>query len=335
MGTSTENVDELLDLGVGRPHRGIRSQHPVDLLVGPGQHLRLVQQEIDGEGEQPTRRLVPGDQERDDLVADVDVVEPLARPPVHAGEHVAQQVGLGRQILTARPPLPDDPVDQLVHVLDVGAELPLSLSLDDVLERQPARLPRCGQRATHGVDERVLPCAVEGVEAVVEPAEPDGVQGQRGHVADDVDLVLGVEPLPLGHQLLGDVEHHRMVALHRPLAEVGQQDVVGFGPVGLLGLRGEETVAGEAAHPPQGASDALVEARLVAQLVDQPEARDDEQDTTSNVEPVDGPVLSGELHQILRRCPRADRQQVPEQEGRRGVGNAVQAILRGHDHPLQ
>ncbi len=46
------------------------------------------------------------------------------------------------------------------------------------------------------------------------------------HVVGDVDLVVGVEALPLQHALIGDIEHRVVVALHGALREGRQQDVV-------------------------------------------------------------------------------------------------------------
>ena len=74
--------------------------------------------------------------------------------------------------------------------------------------------------------------AVEGVEAVAETAQRDGVQGEPGHVRGDIDRFARIQPLPLLHQLRRDVVHHRHVVPHRLLAEVGQQMLWAFDQFG-------------------------------------------------------------------------------------------------------
>ena len=227
-----------------------------------------------------------GDQEDDGLVADVAVVEFLAGLLVDAVEHVVEQVVLLGVAAAVLPPLLDHVLDQAVHVFDVGAVLLVLLLVDQLLERQPAGVHRGLERADHGVDERVVAVAVERVEPVIEAAQPDGVEREPRHVVGDVDLVVRVEPLPFEHQLVGDIEHGGVVALHRALREGRQQDVVRFRPVGLLGVGGEQAVR-ERAQPAQEAARALVEARLVADLVDQREARHHDHWPAHHVEPVD------------------------------------------------
>ncbi len=324
------DVGQLVDLGVGRRHRGVGAEDPVHLLVGAREHLRILEQEVGGEGQEAARRLVPRDQEGDHLVADVEVLEPLAALAVHAGEHAAQQIRLRGVIPALLPTLLDDPVHHLVHVPDVGLELALPVLLDQALERQAPRLHRGPEGPDHRPHERMVGIAVERVEAVAEPAQPDGVEGERRHVVGDVDLVVDVEPLPLEHQLLGDVDHHRVIALHRARPEVGQEDVVGPRPVRLLGVGGEEAVAREGAEPAQGALDALVEARLVAELVDQGEARDHHDRLAHHVEPVDGPVLARERHHVLDRGADPEREQVAQDERARGMRDRIEEVLLGH-----
>jgi hypothetical protein len=164
----------------------------------------------------------------------------------------------------------------------------------------------------------------------MEPAEPDGVERERRHVVGDVDLVVCVQALPLVRELLRDVHHHRVVALHRLLAEVGQQDIVGPRPVRLLGVRGEEPVAREGAQPAQRALDALVEARLVAQLLHQGEPGDHDHRLAHHVEPVDRPVLAGEAHHVLDRSRRSERQQITQQERPGRLRDRVEPVLGGH-----
>ena len=259
---------------------------------------------------------MPRDQEGVDLVADVDVVELLAGFAVHAREHVVQHVRLlrlaalgGALFLTVR----NDLIDDVVEVVRIGGQALLPRTREDVFERETALAHRDLQRVDHRVDERVIVFAVERIEAIVEAAQPDGVERQRGHVVDDVDLVVGVEPLPLEHQLLGDVEHHRVIALHRAVAEVRQQDVVRLRPVRLRGVGGEQPVAGDRAHAAQRAAHGLVEARLVAQLVHEREPGDDGDRLAHHVEPEDRPELACERDQPLDRRDGADVEDVADQ----------------------
>src|SRR6185436_18134106 len=175
---------------------------------------------------------------------------------------------------------------------------------------------------------------VERVEAVAEAAEADGVERQRRHVVGDVDLVVGVEAVPLEHELLGDVEHHGVIALHRPLAEARQEDVVGPGPVGLLGVGGEEPVAREVAQPPERPAHALVEARLVTELFHELESRDDHHRLAEHVEPVDGTELLGQLHHVLHGRGGGEREEIAQDEVPRRMRNRVEGVLLRHlAHP--
>ena len=85
--------------------------------------------------------------------------------------------------------------------------------------------------------------AVEGVEPVAETAEGDGVERQPGHVGRDVDLLARVQPRPLVHQLVGDVEHVGHVVAHRLQAERRHEDVVRAVPQRVVGVGGEQPVA--------------------------------------------------------------------------------------------
>jgi hypothetical protein len=72
------HIGQLIDLGVGRLDGGVRAEHPVDLRIGLLQHVGIVQQRVRRKRQQAAGGLVSGDQERDGLVADLHVVEPLA-----------------------------------------------------------------------------------------------------------------------------------------------------------------------------------------------------------------------------------------------------------------
>ena len=122
--------------------------------------------------------------------------------------------------------LGDDVVGDAVHEADILLELPAALPLPHVFQRQAARLHDGFERAHQRFDEGMVVAAVERVEAVVEAAQADRVERQRGHVVNHVDLLVGVQPLPLVDELLGDVEHARVIGLHHAVAEGLQQDVV-------------------------------------------------------------------------------------------------------------
>ena len=95
-----------------------------------------------------------GDQEGVHLVADVDVVEPLAALLVDAAQHEAQQVGLGLVFGGDLAALADDAVGDAVHEADILLELPAALALGDVLERQAAHLHHRFERTHQRFDDR-------------------------------------------------------------------------------------------------------------------------------------------------------------------------------------
>ena len=189
---------------------------------------------------------MPGDEEGDALRPDVAVGETLAGLAVDPGEHPPEQVG-GVRRASLRPALGDEAVHQGVHERLVLLHLTLRAHLQPGLDRELAgpRL-RLGERADHRLDERVRGLPVERVEAVPEPAERDGVEGQPGHVGGDVHLVLGVQSFPLRHELLRDVEHARHVVAHGLEAEGSHQDVVGPSPEWVVRLGCEQPVADSA-----------------------------------------------------------------------------------------
>ena len=197
-----------------------------------------------------------GDQEGVHLVADIDVVQALAALLVDAGQHEAQQVGLGLPSLLESlcrdfPAFLDDAVGDAVHEADILLELLAALALGDVLQRQAAHLHHRLEGAHQRLDIGMVVAAIEGIEPVVEAAQADRVEGERGHVAHHVDLLVGVQTLPLGDELVGDVEHALVVGLHHAMREGRQQDVVRLLPVGLLRLGGEKGVAAQHAHAAQ------------------------------------------------------------------------------------
>ena len=49
--------------------------------------------------------------------------------------------------------------------------------------------------------------AVEGVESVIEAAERDRIERKPRHVGRHIDHIVGIQALPLLHELHGKVEH--------------------------------------------------------------------------------------------------------------------------------
>ena len=97
------------------------------------------------------------------------------------------------------------------------------------------------------------------------------------------------------------------VALHRPGREARQQDVVGGLPQRVDGVGGEEPRAhvGLADLALAGA-DELVEAGVVAEVLDHVEPGDDVRDAARGVELEDRAVLVGQLHDALDQPVRVD-----------------------------
>ena len=267
------------------------------------------------------------DQERVDLVADVDVVKLLAGRAVDAGHHRGEHVLLVVDPFGALAALGDDLVDHLVHEGDVFGERLPALLHPELLERQAARHHDGFERAHQRLDEGMVVAPVEGIEAVVEAAQADRVQRQRGHVMDDVDLVVGVEPFPFVDELLGDIDHARVIGLHGAVAERLEQDVVRLAPVRLPGVGREKAVAADRAHAAQRTAHRLVEALLVGELVDEIVAGDDDDRRTHHVEPEDRPELLGKPGQVLHRRGQIQRQHVADHRLGRRLRNRVQTVL--------
>jgi hypothetical protein len=113
-------------------------------------------------------------------------------------------------------------IDDGIHVRGVFVELPVLAYPQPVPDRKSSLLlHRPAKAADHAGHEGVGFFAIEGVEPVAEAAQAYGVERETGHLRRHVYLFVGVEPLPLLHQLLRDVSHHREVVPDGPHAEVG------------------------------------------------------------------------------------------------------------------
>src|SRR3954451_19339888 len=109
----------------------------------------------------------------------------------------------------------------------------------------------------------------------------------------------------------------------------GHQDAVCRAPVVLLGLGGEQSVAGEVADLPQRPAELLVEPALVAQLVDQFLRTDDQHLVARQLEAVDRPILAGQFHQAQDAVVGVEVGQVAEDRYRLRLGDGLQR--GGHD----
>ena len=254
-------LGEMAEVGAG-----LAWQHPVHLGVGLREDVRVTQQQREREGEQAGGRLVAGDQKRQHLIADVEIVQALAGFRVNRRQHQVEQV-VGA--VGVRPPVGDDAVHQRVHLGDVGVELPLRILRQPVLDRQARdHVQRFAQRASQRLKEAVELVFLEAVEAVAEAGDRDRIERQPGHVIGDED-VLPFQPRPFGDQLVAHLQDQVEIALHRALAEGGEEDAVRLAPVRLLAERGEQAVARETPYHAQARPRHLPKARLVAQLGDQ------------------------------------------------------------------
>ena len=323
------HVGEPMHLLEGRA--GGVPQDLVHLRARPLQEGRVLQQVVEGEGEQARGGLVTGDQEGDALCANVGVGQPFAGLAVDAGEHPAEQVG-GVPGFALGPPVGDEPVDQVVHERLVLLHLPLRPDLQPGLDRQLSRPGLgLGQGAHHGLYERMRRVAVEGVEPVAEPAQRDGVEGQTGHVVGDLHLLARVESVPLVHELVRDINHPRHVVAHRLQAERRHQDVVGAVPERVVGLGCEQArVRRSLPQVGQPPTDPLVEARVVTDLLDQFRAGDDQAGAAGHAELEDRPVLLGHRHEPLDGVVRVDVERVPHDGQTGGAGNVVEVDRHAH-----
>jgi hypothetical protein len=99
----------------------------------------MFQQGIDRVRQQAAGRLVPGDEKRVDLIADINVVELLAGGPVdprqHCREHVLLAFGRGRRGAAAS----HDVVDHAIEKGDVVSHIALPPTHRHAFERQAAR----------------------------------------------------------------------------------------------------------------------------------------------------------------------------------------------------
>ena len=317
-------LQDLLDVAQLRQVLDLRTlaaEHLVHDAARLLQDLRVLQQQVQGEGQEPARGLVTRDQEGHHLVADVLVREPLAGLRVAPLQHQVEEV-VARGGVRIAPALRDQRVGDTVHQRDVG--LVAALGPQQQVRGHPgAPRPRARlvERADHGGDEGMHLVLVEAVEPVVEGAQRDGVEGQPGHVVGDVDGGVRPEPLPAQEHLVGDVLHPVEHRADAERAEGRHQQAVGLGPVRLLVVGREQAVAGEVADHLQRLVHLLGEASLVADLVHEFLRAQDGDGPATDGQPVDWPVRLREAHHALDRRARVDVRQVAEDRYGAGLWN--------------
>ena len=324
------DVGELRDLLIGRLDIDVATEHPVDFIVGFLQHLGMFQQRIDRAGQHSAGGLVACDQECVDLVTDVDVVELRAGGAVDAGHHGTEHVLLGLVDLGVLAPFRDDFVHHLVHERDVAGEVTIAVTQPQPLERETAGQHDGLERAHQRRNERMIVLSIERIEPIIEPAQSDGIQRQRGRVVNDVDFIVGVHPLPFFYELLGDIEHAGVIGLHRAIAERRHQDVVRLAPVRFVGMGRKQAVAADGSHTAQRAAHRLVETFLITDLIDQIGARDNDKRRTHHVEPVDRPEFFCQPHHVLDRRGRVQRQYVADHWLGRRMRDRTQSVAGRH-----
>jgi len=253
---------------------------------------------------------MPGNQECVDLVADILIRQAFAGDRVLARQHEIQKVVLIASGLAA---FADDIVDQGVHVLDITVELIEPGAQEHIFQRQSALQHGDLEGPGQSVDKGVEFFAIEGVEAIIEAAQTDRVEGQPDHVAGDINLIIRIQPLPFQHQLFGNVDHHGQVIVHRFLTESRHQDIVRLAPVWRCRIPGEQAVPANDAQTPQRAAYTLVEPGFIAQLSDQVGARDKHDRRAHHVEPEDRSLFVGEFLQTLQGCGGIDGQDIAQQ----------------------
>ena len=145
-----------------------------------------------------------------------------------------------------------------------------------------------------------------------------------------VDLVVGVEPRPLVHQLTGDVDHARQVAAHAGLAEGRHQDVVRAPPHRVRGLAEEQPGGRGTPGRHQPGAELFVEAVVVADLREQVGAGHDHPGGAGDDELVDGSELPGPPDQRVDRVGVVQVQQISQDGHAVRAGELVEGDGCGH-----
>ena len=153
----------------------------------------MLEQEVDGERQQSTGRLVAGDQEREALGTDVLVWQSQSGLPVDPSDHSAEQVRVVRGI-THGSALADQVIHQASHEGFVLFKLTLCADLEPGLDRRlPEPRLRLVEHSDHRLHEWVRRLAIERIEPVSESTQCDRVERQPSHVGRDIDLLARIE----------------------------------------------------------------------------------------------------------------------------------------------
>jgi hypothetical protein len=126
--------------------------------------------------------------------------------------------------------------------------------------------------------------------------------------------------LSVEEQLLGDVVHTAKHPLKRRWPEGRHQDPMRLLPVGFLCLCGEQAVANEIPHLPQGISQHLAETGFVAYFVDELLGGDGDDAAVEELDTDDGAVTLGELGYSQDALAGVDIGQVADHRLRRRLG---------------
>ena len=111
----------------------LAGQDTIDLGIGLRENGRCFQHFHERKGQQPRCRFMPCDKERQNLIANIDVVERLAGFGVGCGQHQVQQV---TRIGRIRPAIRDDAVNEAIHRGNIGIELCGRFLGEFLLDRQ-------------------------------------------------------------------------------------------------------------------------------------------------------------------------------------------------------
>src|SRR6185312_11662721 len=146
------------------------AEYPINFLTRSVEVFRMLEQKVDGEGQQSTRRLVAGDQERDALGPDVFVRKGESGLFVDSSDHPAEQVSVVCGI-THGSAFADQIIHQAGHKCLIVFELALCTDLEPGLDRQlPLPGLRLVERSDHRLHEWVRRVAIERIEPVSESA---------------------------------------------------------------------------------------------------------------------------------------------------------------------
>jgi hypothetical protein len=250
--------------------------------------------------------------------------------PVDAAQHGLQQVGVfaliriglsgGDQLIDERVldryifPHPAMPAE-----IEAALDWKLAQAIGGVL-----------QRINHRDHERMRLLAVEGIEAIGKSAQPDRIERQSGHVGGDVDILAWIEPRPFLHQLSGNVAHLWQIAADRHRAERRRQDIVRLLPVRLVGPGGEQAIANDDPSLQQSGSKDFVEPMIIADFIDQLEARQHRERAARKLEPEYWPIELGKLDQVEQRRIALEVEQIADDRMTGRLGNEIQRGLRHH-----